>query len=71
MPKSRARVAYSHWTNRELYISLGYNTKLIPPADAPKTMKDLLDPKWKGKMSIAGTTTGTQWIGAVMETYGP
>ena len=58
------------WTNREIYISLGYNTKLIPPAEAPKSLNDYLDPKWKGKMSIAGTTTGTQWIGAVLEARG-
>jgi len=58
------------WTNREIYISLGFNTKLIPPAEAPKTVKDYLDPKWKGKMSIAGTTTGVQWIGAVSEALG-
>ncbi|MPZ77194.1 MAG: hypothetical protein GEU77_11795 [Deltaproteobacteria bacterium] len=31
------------WTNREIYISLGFNTKLIPPAEAPKTVKDYLD----------------------------
>ena len=58
------------WTNREIYISLGYNTKLVPAAEAPKTLKDYLDPKWKGKMSIAGTTTGTQWIGAVLDAMG-
>ena len=58
------------WTNREIYISLGYNTKLVSPAEAPKTLKDYLDPKWKGKMSIAGTTTGTQWIGAVLDAVG-
>ena len=58
------------WTNREIYISLGFNTKLIPPSEAPKTLKDYLDPKWKGKMSIAGTTTGTQWVGAVIDTMG-
>lgn len=58
------------WTNREIYISLGYNTKLVSAADAPKALKDYLDPKWKGKMSIAGTTTGTQWIGAVSDAMG-
>jgi iron(III) transport system substrate-binding protein len=58
------------WTNREIYISLGYNTKLVSGAEAPKTLKDYLDPKWKGKMSIAGTTTGTQWIGAVSDAMG-
>ena len=58
------------WTSREIYISLGFNTKLVPPAEAPKTVKDYLDPRWKGKMSIAGTSTGTQWVGALMEAIG-
>jgi iron(III) transport system substrate-binding protein len=58
------------YTNREIYISLGFNTKVIAPAEAPKNIKDYLDPKWKGKMSIAGTTTGTQWIGALLELMG-
>ena len=58
------------WTNREIYISLGFNTKLIPQSEAPKSVKDYFDPKWKGKMSIAGTTTGTQWIGALVESMG-
>jgi iron(III) transport system substrate-binding protein len=58
------------WTNREIYISLGYNTNLVSAAETPKTLKDYLDPKWKGKMSIAGTTTGTQWVGAVLDAMG-
>jgi iron(III) transport system substrate-binding protein len=29
---------------------IGYNTKLIQPADAPKSYADLLDPKWKNKI---------------------
>jgi iron(III) transport system substrate-binding protein len=58
------------WTNREIYISLGFNSQLIPPAEAPKHIKDYLDPKWKGKMSIAGTTTGVQWVGAILDTMG-
>ena len=32
---------------------IAYNTKAIPAAEAPKTWKDLLDPKWKGKMVTA------------------
>jgi len=32
---------------------IAYNTKLVPPAEAPKTWKDLLDPKWKGKLVTA------------------
>lgn len=68
--KFKGKNGFLHWTSRELYISLGFNTQLIPSAEAPKAMKDLLEPKWKGKMSIAGTTTGTQWIGAIIETFG-
>ena len=30
-----------------------YNTKAVPAAEAPKTWKDLLDPKWKGKLVTA------------------
>ena len=32
---------------------IAYNTKLVPAAEAPKTWKDLLDPKWKGKLVTA------------------
>jgi iron(III) transport system substrate-binding protein len=31
-------------------VVMGYNTRLLKPADAPKTWTDLLDPKWRGKM---------------------
>jgi iron(III) transport system substrate-binding protein len=68
--KVKGKNGVFNWTSRELYISLGFNTNLIPAGDAPKTMKDFLDPKWNGKMTIAGTTTGTQWIGAVVEAFG-
>ena len=30
-----------------------YNTKAVSAAEAPKTWKDLLDPKWKGKLVTA------------------
>jgi len=32
---------------------IAYNTKLVPAAEAPKGWKDLLDPKWRGKMVTA------------------
>lgn len=58
------------WADRELYISLGFNTKIIPPDKAPKKIEDLLDPKWKGKMSIAGTNTGIRWVGILLGEMG-
>ncbi|MBV9348341.1 MAG: extracellular solute-binding protein [Pseudolabrys sp.] len=39
-----------HLTTRVLVSPLGYNTKLVSAADAPKSFADLLDPKWAGKM---------------------
>jgi iron(III) transport system substrate-binding protein len=37
-------------TSRVYLASLGYNTKLVKPEDAPKSFADLLAPKWLGKM---------------------
>jgi iron(III) transport system substrate-binding protein len=68
--KIKGKTGVYGWTNREIYISLGYNSKLIPAAEAPKSIKDYLDPRWKGKMSIAGTTTGIQWVGALLDLMG-
>jgi iron(III) transport system substrate-binding protein len=38
---------------RAFLIVMSYNSKLLPGADAPKAWRDLLDPKWKGKMVTA------------------
>src|SRR5579871_1710456 len=37
-------------TTRVWLSSLGYNSELVKPEDAPKSFADLLDPKWAGKM---------------------
>jgi iron(III) transport system substrate-binding protein len=34
------------------YYVLGYNTEMVPAAEAPKKWGDLLQPKWKGKVAI-------------------
>ena len=33
-----------------------YNKKLVPDAEAPKTWKDVVDPRWKGKVAYADAT---------------
>src|SRR6267142_1130552 len=68
--KLRGKNGFFYLTNRETYNSLGFNTQLVPPTVAPRNLKDLLDPKWKGKMAITSTTTGARWIGNVLETLG-
>jgi len=32
---------------------IAYNSKIVPANEAPRTWKDLLDPRWKGKMVTA------------------
>jgi iron(III) transport system substrate-binding protein len=38
---------------RAFLIVISYNSKLLSSVDAPKTWKDLLDPKWKEKLVTA------------------
>jgi iron(III) transport system substrate-binding protein len=44
---------------RVLPISILYNTELVKPNDVPKTLDDLLNPKWTGKISIPDPTRHT------------
>ena len=37
-------------SNRATLSVIGYNTRLVSAADAPKSYADLLDPKWRGKI---------------------
>jgi iron(III) transport system substrate-binding protein len=68
--KPRGKNGFFYLPNRETYNSLGFNTKSIPPASAPRSLKDLADPKWKGKMAITNTTTGARWVGNALESLG-
>ncbi|HET7547483.1 MAG TPA: extracellular solute-binding protein [Usitatibacter sp.] len=61
---------YATW--RATLCVMGYNTNIVPPNQVPKGYKDLLDPKWKGKLtkahpSYSGTSlTGTYAITKVL-----
>jgi len=68
--KAKGKNGLSYLGDRETYNSLGFNTTLISPNEAPRMLKELLDPKWKRKMSIAGTSTGVRWVGSTLDTLG-
>jgi iron(III) transport system substrate-binding protein len=42
-----------HYGLRATVNVIAYNTKVVSPADAPRTWKDLLDPKWRGRLVTA------------------
>jgi iron(III) transport system substrate-binding protein len=39
-----------------------YNKKLVSEADAPKSMNDLLDPRWKGKIAMTDPTLNETFL---------
>jgi iron(III) transport system substrate-binding protein len=42
-----------HFGLRATVNVIAYNTKAVPAGEAPRTWKDLLDPRWKGKLVTA------------------
>jgi ABC-type Fe3+ transport system substrate-binding protein len=61
------------WIALNLSIrSMAFNTSLVPPAQAPRSFKDLLDPKWKDKMVWNPKSMTGAWgfIATVMNSMG-
>jgi len=53
------------WASLMVFL---YNTKQVAKADAPKSINDLLQPKWKGKMGL--DQDADDWLAALLEYYG-
>jgi iron(III) transport system substrate-binding protein len=49
------------WTGVD-FAGICYCTTRVPAAEAPKTWKDLLDPRWKGAMSCKIAASGLQFV---------
>ena len=61
--------ANGYWTAVYVnYTTIGYNTKLVSEKEAPKQWEDLLDPKWKGKISI--DQEPYTWFGTLHKAWG-
>jgi iron(III) transport system substrate-binding protein len=72
--KDYSSVAFSKGVGAEDLIVpvLIYNTKLVSKSEAPTTWQDLLNPKWKGKISLYEPIPNlTEVYEYWMETYGP
>ena len=58
---------------REVVIGILYNTKLVKPGEAPKSLEDLLTPRWQGKWVMPDPsrhfTTG-MWVANFDKLYG-
>ena len=53
------------WASLMVFL---YNTKQVNKAEAPKSISDLLQPRWKGKMGI--DQDADDWLAALLEYYG-
>jgi len=50
---SRFKDEEGYWTDLYWYpVIIAYNTNLVTGADVPKSWQDLLNPKWKGKITM-------------------
>src|SRR5574341_256464 len=58
---------------RNVIIGVVYNKSVIKPADAPKSLEDLLKPQYRGKIVMPDPTqhtTTTQWVSSLHKLRG-
>lgn len=59
------------WTDTyDLFITIAYNTQMIPRQQVPKRWEDLLDPRWKDE-KICLDVRRDDWFAGMMEAMGP
>lgn len=65
-----AAPAHHAWAGITLDIfSAAYNTSLLKKDELPKSYKDLLDARWKGKLAVEANDE--IWFGALLDELGP
>lgn len=58
---------------RNVIMGIVYNKSMIPPAEAPKSLEDLLKPQYKGKFVMPDPTqhtTTAQWLASLYKIMG-
>lgn len=57
-----------YWANCVAVQSVAYNTRVVLPNDAPKSLDDLLNPRWKGKLFL--DDGDYEWYGNMLSIMG-
>jgi iron(III) transport system substrate-binding protein len=65
-PKKFRGPDYYSWNLLSMLIA--YNTNMVKPSEAPKGYMDLLDPKWKGKVSVDNSPD--TWMFGMLNKWG-
>ena len=58
---------------RSNVVTILFNTKMVKPGEVPKSLQDLLDPKWAGKLAMPDPTqhtTTTSWLANLEKVLG-
>jgi iron(III) transport system substrate-binding protein len=67
--QSWAVPSHREWAGTQLYLFVqSYNTDKVKKGDLPQTYADLLDPKWKGKLSMEASDH--EWFSEVIKQMG-
>jgi iron(III) transport system substrate-binding protein len=45
-----------------ILAGIAYNTNLVPESEAPRSWKDLLDPRWRGSINFKDSASGLQSV---------
>jgi iron(III) transport system substrate-binding protein len=62
-----------YYATEAVIFCIAYNSNKVADADAPKLWKDLLDPKWKGKIAMgspAFSGSVAEWAAEMVKLYG-
>ncbi len=73
-PASRDRDGVLSPPYRMVVVGILYNTRLVKAEDAPKTLQDLLENRWKGRLVMPDPTqhiTTTLWLASLEGVLGP
>jgi iron(III) transport system substrate-binding protein len=61
--------AHREWAGPRVYIFVqAYNTRVVDKAELPKTYRDLLAPRWKGRVAIEGKEQ--EWFYTLVQAMG-